>query len=197
VVGATRARFLDGCTTAKREQGRTGASWLLPLLPRRLGGHERVAKTKLTPERQEIIVGALEAGNYDEVAAQAAGISKASFYNWLNRGQAELERVEAAPNAKVRQGEQPLIDFFDVVTRAKAQAEPEMVARIRELGERDWRALAWMLERRFSGRWAKRQRLEVLVEREFEAMLGFLEENLEPEEYRKVVRLLASVGAEG
>jgi transposase len=61
-----------------------------------------MAKTKLTLERQEIIVVALEAGNYDEVAAQAAGVSKASFYNWLNRGQAELERVESAPKCKVR-----------------------------------------------------------------------------------------------
>jgi len=156
-----------------------------------------MAKTKLTPERQEIIVGALEAGNHDEVAAQAAGIGKASFYNWLKRGQAELERVEAAPNAKVRHSEQPFVDFLDAITRARAKAEPAMVSRIRELGERDWRALAWMLERRFSGRWANRQRLEILVEREFEAMLEFLEENLEPEEFRKVVGLLASVGAEG
>ena len=93
--------------------------------------------------------------------------------------------------------EQPFVDFFDAVTRARAQAEPEIVSRIKELGENDWRALAWLLERRFSGRWANRQRLEVLVEREFEAMLAFLEENVEPDEYRKVERLLASVYAEG
>jgi Xaa-Pro aminopeptidase len=151
-----------------------------------------MAKTKLTPERRDVIVKALEAGNYDEVAAQAAGVSKASFYNWLKRGEAELERVESAPNARMRQSERPFVDFLDAVTRARAQAEPEMVARIKELGQQDWRALAWFLERRFSGRWANRQRIELELEREIDQMISLLEKNLEPHEFRRVIKILAS-----
>ena len=42
--------------------------------------------TKLTPEVQARIVEAIEAGNYIEVAAAAAGISKPTFYGWMQRG---------------------------------------------------------------------------------------------------------------
>jgi hypothetical protein len=76
------------------------------------------------------------------------------------------------------------------------KAEPDMVARVKELGRQDWRALAWILERRFSGRWANRQRIELEVEREFEEMISLLEDNLEPHEFRKVIKILASPAME-
>lgn len=41
-------------------------------------------KSKLTPEVHREIVEAIRAGAYDWVAAEAAGVSRVSFYRWLN-----------------------------------------------------------------------------------------------------------------
>lgn len=43
-------------------------------------------RTKLTQELQERIVAYVRGGTWDYVAAQAAGISKATFYRWYNDG---------------------------------------------------------------------------------------------------------------
>jgi hypothetical protein len=43
---------------------------------------------------------------------------------------------------------------------------------------------------------ANRQRIELELEREFEEMYSLLEENLEPHEFRKVIKILASPALE-
>lgn len=134
-------------------------------------------KSKLTPKVRDTIVAALEAGNYDETAYTAAGISHESFYGWLRDGQREGSGVK--------------FDFFEAVTRARGVAEQNAVQGIVDAGHEDWRAMAWFLERRHSRKWANTQRIEMQVEKEFEQMLGVLEDGLEPEEFRKVAGLLA------
>lgn len=43
-------------------------------------------KTKLTPQLQEEIVAYIASGSYDYVAAQAAGISRSTYYRWYESG---------------------------------------------------------------------------------------------------------------
>lgn len=43
-------------------------------------------KTKLTPELQDEIVAYIANGSYDYVAAQAAGISRSTYYRWYESG---------------------------------------------------------------------------------------------------------------
>jgi len=133
-----------------------------------------MAKSKLTPERQDEICKYIRAGNYYEVAARCAGIDKATFYRWLEKGQAE-----GAPKL--------YRDFCDAVKKAQDQAEAERVLQIRKVGmgeatakvteyrnakgevirvvteyvRPEWQALAWLQERQHPERWAKRERVPV------------------------------------
>jgi hypothetical protein len=100
--------------------------------------------TKLTPEVQAEICRNLAGGVYVETACILAGVCKATFYNWRARGEA---------------GEQPYVDFLDATMRAEAQAETRAVALIQRAGEEDPRHLEWWLERKYSGRWGRKDKL--------------------------------------
>jgi len=52
----------------------------------------------LTPEIHQRVVAYITGGAFDYVAAQAAGISQRTFYNWLSRG----ERGEPGDEAYVQ-----------------------------------------------------------------------------------------------
>ncbi len=157
--------------------------------------------TKLTPERQRLLVDGIRLGLRIEVACDAVGIAHASYHNWRNRGRtaaleleerladmdpverAELEAkfdedsamlAEVVPEREVR-----YLEFFDALTRARAEWERGAQARIEaaarpqqqitekfdgdgNLTERtvktvpgDWRSVAFVLERRVQGAWGR------------------------------------------
>lgn len=138
-----------------------------------------MAKSKLTDDVQTTIVKAIEAGCYAKIAAEAAGIDESTFYRWMRDG-------ELAQSGKMR-------EFYQSVTRAQGVGEVSAVTKIAEAAKAgDWKAAAWMLERRFSSRWANTQRIEIMVQQELEAMLGILEGGLEPDEFRKVAGVIAA-----
>ena len=87
-------------------------------------------RSKLTPEVQAAICDAIRAGATYEAAANAAGIAYSTFGEWRND-----------PRPKY-------LAFSEAVRAAEAEGLLENVRRIREAGRRDWRAAAWLLERR-------------------------------------------------
>ena len=91
---------------------------------------------------------ALEAGNYTTVAVGYAGIGRATFYRWMQRG---------------RDADQGIYrEFYESVRRALVIAEVRAVAIVRRHMAKRWRAcLAW-LERRHRDRWgvARREGIE-------------------------------------
>ncbi len=96
--------------------------------------------TKLTPRVAACIYRALRSGLYIETAVVMAGISRSTFYYWLKR---------AADDDGIYR------EFSDTVAREMAYAEIQTVAIITEAAKTDWKAGAWLLERRFSERWSK------------------------------------------
>ena len=100
--------------------------------------------SKLTPEVQDRIVQAIQAGNYLEVAAQYAGIGTTTLYRWL------------------QQAEDPTADdmyrqFRDAVESARSAAEVRNVALIQKAAnDGTWQAAAWYLERTSWQRWGRR-----------------------------------------
>jgi transposase len=106
--------------------------------------------TKLTTEVEEKILKAIRSGNYAEPAALYAGVHRATYFRWMERGDpagtAPTDRRYRAFRARVEQ--------------AKAEAEVRDVTMIAKAGERDWRARAWSLERRHPERWARRAAAE-------------------------------------
>lgn len=101
----------------------------------------------LTKERQAQLMNAIADGVPLKQAAMLAGISYDSLNRWRARGEAF--------NA-------PLIfrQFCKALERANAKAMHRLVTNINEAGKSDWRASAWMLERRFGDEFAKPQKLE-------------------------------------
>lgn len=97
--------------------------------------------SKLTPEVQDRACQLIKVGNTVEVAAQACGISEATFHSWMARGERE-------PGAHR--------EFRDAVEVARAEAEATLVTRVAKAAANgSWPAAGWLLERRYPERWSK------------------------------------------
>lgn len=143
--------------------------------------------TKLTPERQKQICDLLKSGNWVETACTLAGIDKQTHYNWINRAQAELNRMQEEGREDPDPNEAPYLDYLDATTQARAEAEARNVALIQQAAsgvnvvktrrrtdqqgniieeteeryvERDWRAALEYLQRSFPERWKHRSAVE-------------------------------------
>jgi hypothetical protein len=107
--------------------------------PAAVGMKSRIAE----PDTVQAILESVAAGNYFETAAAAAGISRQTLSEWLQRGET---------------GEQPFKVFADALKRAEARAEAEAVHNVRKAGldPRFWAAEMTYLERRHPDRYARR-----------------------------------------
>ena len=116
--------------------------------------------SKLTDDVQQRIVAALAAGNYQDTASAYAGINKQTFYNWMERGRAERDRINNGE--KARKNETRYVDFLDAVESARAGAEVRSVHLIsKAANEGTWQAAAWFLERSHPQRWGRLNRTEI------------------------------------
>ena len=99
-------------------------------------------RKKRAPTKEKVLEN-LREGMTRAAAATQSGISKATFYRWMDADEEFREDVEAA------------VDF----------AEAVMVSQIKTMGHsrEDWRAIAWLLERRFPDRWGLKREVEVAV----------------------------------
>ena len=104
--------------------------------------------TKLTDETRSIICNALVDGCSYDAAAAAASVSVRTFYRWLESG-----RKEDAP--------EHLAEFAADVEEAANRAEVHLVKKIQKQTDTDWRSAAWLLSRRYPGRWSERREIAV------------------------------------
>lgn len=95
--------------------------------------------TKRTDERVERILEALSSGQTRRIAAACGGVSDDTLRRW----------IQTDPELSLR------------VSAAESQAEMALVACIRNAAGHDWRAAAWLLERREPANWSLRQQLAV------------------------------------
>lgn len=110
--------------------------------------------SKLTPAVRDRFIAALKEGVSFASAANLAGIGQSTFYRWVEEG------------GKQASGEYR--EFLEAVRGAQAEAEEACLRIVRKAAEKDWRAAAWILERRFRGRWAnERDRFADLVGSEY------------------------------
>ena len=72
--------------------------------------------TKLTPEVHEAIVDGINAGLTFRLSCARAGVTPATFYNWLEKG-------EVAQSGA-------LMEFFNAVERAKADSALRLISQI-------------------------------------------------------------------
>ena len=100
--------------------------------------------TKLNAKRAQQICDYVAQGHTREVAAQACGIVSTTLYRWMKRGE--------------RQPDGPYGEFCRALKRADLEAELAGLRQIKEAAQNgDWRAAAWMLERRYPEKWGRRR----------------------------------------
>ena len=92
-------------------------------------------RTLLNKARKEAIIEAIKLGATYEIAAESAGISKATLYNWMKRGE-----QDSTGNFS---------DFLDALKKAEAAAAIGALKTINVASsDGDWKAAAYLLERR-------------------------------------------------
>ena len=107
--------------------------------------------TKFTPETRKLLLDALSAGNYRNVACAYAGIHYSTLNEWLLRADDPDSDPEYA-------------EFSDAVRKAEASAEVRDIALIETAArEGTWQAAAWLRERKNPERWGRRERTQVEV----------------------------------
>ena len=121
--------------------------------------------TKLNPEVQEKICNAIKLGCTVENAATIAGVHRTSLMNWLKRG----------VNAKTGR----YFSFFIALKEAKAHSEAALLTQIRTAAQKEWTAAAWILERRFPERYAKKDKIDITVQRLVEDLVAKVNPELE------------------
>lgn len=110
-----------------------------PKPPKRKTTAKPVAKTHKTKigkfeKAAPIIVEAVRRGSSYRMACNIAGVHESTFYNWMKQGQ-------TAPHGK-------FVDFRTNVLQAEAENGDRMLGLIQEHANKDWKAAAWILERR-------------------------------------------------
>ena len=85
----------------------------------------------MTPEVQETICKAIRIGATYQAAAEAAGVSYETFNEWRKCKTTKFLR------------------FSEAIDRANADAQLELLQKIQNFTDKDWRAGTWILEHRF------------------------------------------------
>lgn len=112
---------------------------------------ESLPPYKFDPTRADTIIQFLRAGAFIETAAAAAGISKQTLYNWLERGLREHAKSDNPP----------LAAWAAEAMKAQALSEVAMVSVVGKAAQMGvWQAAAWHLERKFPERWGRRESVE-------------------------------------
>jgi hypothetical protein len=90
-------------------------------------------KTSLTIDIQTRICQLVNGGSPIPQACKAAGVSWNTAKVWLAKG---------------REGKRPYVDFYNAVEQAQAAWVCASTLRVTKAGAKDWKASAWLLERR-------------------------------------------------
>lgn len=94
-------------------------------------------------------------------AAAAAGVPRSVVYKWMSAGKKERTRLLEVEGAIVNEELQDLVEFTVRIEQALAQFETGHTATISKASDEEWRAAAWLLERRLPKKWAKKDKLTV------------------------------------
>jgi len=112
-----------------------------------------VPKIKLSEKKRKRLLQLIAAGNYQQTAYRAAGISQFTFYDWRKKGYAARE--DRASGISLTPIQEEYLDFVNQLDDARAQAEATLVARwYTEAADGDWRAAERFLAKAFPERWS-------------------------------------------
>ena len=94
---------------------------------------KQAPQLKLTPDTQAKIIEAIKLGSTKTLAASYAGISRRTFYNWMEKGEEQKTGIYR--------------DFLDALDQAEGERVARWLAIINKAAPKSWPAAAWLLER--------------------------------------------------
>jgi len=152
-----------------------------------------MGKSKIHLEAELIEI--IRNGHYTDIACAAVGIHPATMRNWLQRGQAERDYLDANPFESPHEEEAPYLSFSINVGKALAESAIRALGVVTDaMDEGDVKAAQWLLERKFPEHWSGKQRHEIsgpgggpVAHQEVN---DFNEDNLTNEEKIELERLL-------
>jgi hypothetical protein len=117
----------------------------------------------------------IEIGNYIPTACAAMGINEASYYKWMRDGRAVAEYIAGRDDFEelhdaLMEGEivSPFSPmqcrcylFLNLASKAQARSESAAVAMVRHHSKDQWTAAMTFLERRFPGRWKRKEQIDI------------------------------------
>lgn len=137
--------------------------------------------SKLTETTMLLLNAALSNGMFIEEACIHAGISRGTYYRWLDLG--EQHDVEER-SSEYR-------DFFLDIKQALAKSEMRSLTIINEAQESgNWRAAAWLLERRFPEKWGRYRTTELT---ELESSIDLVELENRVERVERISEILRNI----
>jgi hypothetical protein len=104
-----------------------GSMWEVDEVEIRTSGR----RSKLTQDLQQRICAFIRAGAYDYVAAEAAGISRHTFFEWIRRGEGNDAERPATPL---------YAQFANAIRLAKAEARETAEVTIKKIDPKWWLA---------------------------------------------------------
>jgi hypothetical protein len=113
----------------------------------------------MTPKVVAAVLQSIANGNYIAQSCQAAGINPRTLRLWREKGEADPDSVYA--------------EFSDLLEQARAFAETENVAVIKQAAEKEWTAAAWLLERQYPERWGRRDAVRNTVDATHRLIIQF------------------------
>lgn len=122
-------------TTAKRKRASRANG--------KLGGRP----TAFSKARGQKIVEAIRKGALLEIACAFAGVTRQTLYRWLKKGEEDIGIGKRTVLAK----------WKAEVDAATAECEVSMTGIVAKAALSDWKAAAFVLERRFPERWSRHQ----------------------------------------
>lgn len=110
--------------------------------------------TLCSPETVHKILSAIATGSHWKPACEAAGVDYTTVRGWVEK--ADRDRLAGLT-------ESPYLYFVERLKRAEAEAEVELAKVVAGTSD-DWRAQAFILERRYRDRWGKQDAPSVAVQ---------------------------------
>lgn len=89
-------------------------------------------RPKFSPERAAKFLELLKVSSSVENAAIKAGLDDSTIYGWVAKGRASKRRNE-------------FVEFSEQYQLAQAERDMYREAKVEKAGEKDWRALAWLM----------------------------------------------------
>lgn len=113
--------------------------------------------TKFTKAKRKRFLEAVLVGSSVYGAAGWAGWTRGNAYSYLAKGREVITALADGPMDQLCDPDRELAEFVHDYEQACDASEAHMLKRIHKAGEKDWKATAWVMERRWPERWAKSQ----------------------------------------